>query len=230
MWSSVEGIGLIIEKQKSPIALLSSCHKSRFTSPRGEISKKRTTWRLCFLPDTTISLEDCLDHIGKGVVIPKDPELEGHPLWSNKFQWLPCNVSLPDGKKAYIDSYVNNLHPTEHRALYPVLEELIIRAVPLWNLVTQMNYHDKHSMDNGAWTNTVKGYRPKTQPPPRPKEEDEDLWNKDYLEYENFVWNETWYAENRVMLQPRPKYEGLKYPKEILDDHSSFLKGKAKKL
>lgn len=182
------------------------------------------------LPDTTISVEDCLDHIGKGVVIKKDPELEENPLWSNKFQWLPCNVSFPDDINAQIDSYVNNLHPLNHKALYPVLEELITRAVPLWNLVTQINYHGERNQGNRAMTNLIKGFKPKTQPPPRPKEEDEDEWDSDEVEREDFIWKHTWLMDNRVMLLPKPKYEGLQYPEEILQDPFSFLEGKPKQL
>jgi hypothetical protein len=58
-------------------------------------------------------------------------------LWSTRFQWLPCNVSFPDGENARLDSYINNLHPTDHKDLYKVIEELTTLVTPLWNIVYQ---------------------------------------------------------------------------------------------
>jgi hypothetical protein len=87
------------------------------------------------LPDSTINLEDCLESIGKGVVVPSP--CEDNDLWSDRFQWLPCNVSFPDGENAKIESYINNLHPRDHQGLYRVIEKIITKAVPLWNIVYQ---------------------------------------------------------------------------------------------
>jgi len=60
-------------------------------------------------------------------MIPDDPFL--HPGLVS-LQWLPTNVDFTDtGMK--ITSYVNNLHPGEHRALYDVLGQFVNAAVPL---------------------------------------------------------------------------------------------------
>jgi hypothetical protein len=41
-----------------------------------------------------------------------------------------------------IISYVNNLHPYEHRHLYDCLDKIIAAAIPLWNAVlTPLRYH-----------------------------------------------------------------------------------------
>ena len=95
------------------------------------------------LPDSTIDLDNCLEHIGKGVVVPS-PMTEDErknrgssKLWSDRFQWLPCNVSFPDGESARIDSYINNLHPKDHAKLYQVIEKIITKAVAFWNVVYQ---------------------------------------------------------------------------------------------
>ncbi|KAJ6128013.1 hypothetical protein N7471_009230 [Penicillium samsonianum] len=61
--------------------------------------------------------------------------------WSNRFQWLPCEVqfspassempnSTPDVR---ITSYVNNLHPDYNTELYRQLESLIAGSVSSWN-------------------------------------------------------------------------------------------------
>lgn len=65
------------------------------------------------------------------------PNEDNGSLWSHRFQWLPCNVSFPDGENAQIDSYINNLHPRDHADLYEVIEKIITKAVPFWNIVYQ---------------------------------------------------------------------------------------------
>lgn len=115
------------------------------------------------LPDSTTNLDDCLNKIGTGVVVPsplrqtaanrstqaagsnitrwlarnRAPNEDNGSLWSHRFQWLPCNVSFPDGENAQIDSYINNLHPRDHADLYEVIEKIITKAVPFWNIVYQ---------------------------------------------------------------------------------------------
>jgi hypothetical protein len=105
------------------------------------------------LPDSTITLDNSLSSIGKGVVVPSPvdqaeksdggSEYPGfRSLWSHRFQWLPCNVSFPDGENAEIDSYINNLHPQDHKDLYHIIEKIITKAVPFWNIVYQSaHYH-----------------------------------------------------------------------------------------
>ncbi|KAJ6438835.1 WD40 repeat 2 [Purpureocillium lavendulum] len=104
------------------------------------------------LPDRRVPLDDCLSYCGVGEVIPKpDPSEAGVykcrwyrndvNAYSTKFQWLPCDVSLDkprgDGDEAgpTIDSYINNLHPVEHAALYPVIQRFIKAALPAWDLL-----------------------------------------------------------------------------------------------
>ncbi|KAL4971183.1 hypothetical protein BDW66DRAFT_165992 [Aspergillus desertorum] len=56
--------------------------------------------------------------------------------YSNSFQWLPCEVEFAsngDMPNMRITSYVNNLHPHHHQALYAHLERLISCSVPSWN-------------------------------------------------------------------------------------------------
>lgn len=56
-------------------------------------------------------------------------------IWSRRFQWLPCEVSLDGKGGAEITSYVNNLHPRRHANLYTVLNKLLAKALPLWDTV-----------------------------------------------------------------------------------------------
>ncbi|KAK4863157.1 hypothetical protein LT330_001935 [Penicillium expansum] len=71
------------------------------------------------------------------VHIPTTPELHpttiGSSLWSNKFQWLPCEVKFEDeGKVVRIASYINNLHP-KHTKAYASIEQLISLSLEPWN-------------------------------------------------------------------------------------------------
>jgi hypothetical protein len=95
------------------------------------------------LPDKTVDRDNCIQNIGNGETVI-DPlikvsndfyGLRQANLYSKKFQWLPCNVSFPDGENAKIESYINNLHPQDYADMYEVIEQLITKAVPLWNLV-----------------------------------------------------------------------------------------------
>ncbi|OJK04635.1 hypothetical protein ASPACDRAFT_1884306 [Aspergillus aculeatus ATCC 16872] len=89
---------------------------------------------------------DGLQHpITPFTVLHRKPGLGGQEsCWSNRFQWLPCEVQFKDTATAHTDtdpmdiritSYVNNLHPVEHRQLYGHLEHLIARSIPSWNEV-----------------------------------------------------------------------------------------------
>lgn len=48
-------------------------------------------------------------------------------MWSRKFQWLPCEVEFTEstGIDVQITSYINNLHPTHHAAVYAAIEKII---------------------------------------------------------------------------------------------------------
>ncbi|KAG8631442.1 hypothetical protein KVT40_000582 [Elsinoe batatas] len=97
------------------------------------------------LTNESIGVEDALQHIGRGVVasLPPNDSTDSDDvfynrrfgsLWSHQFQWLPSEVSFTeDGVK--FDSYINNLHPQHHRALYPIIEKMLGFAVPLWDAV-----------------------------------------------------------------------------------------------
>lgn len=70
---------------------------------------------------------------GQGEVAPAH-NLNSH-FWSSRFQWLPCEVEFTGetGTDVRITSYINNLHPSKHRALYSTIEKLIGLSIPLWN-------------------------------------------------------------------------------------------------
>ncbi|KAJ5097265.1 hypothetical protein N7456_007986 [Penicillium angulare] len=94
------------------------------------------------LPDQVIDLDNCLGTTGQGEILEVSTESdayapsEDYEQYSKRFQWLPCDVKLSSAgaePECKIVSYINNLHPVEHRTLYGVIEEVIARTVPLWD-------------------------------------------------------------------------------------------------
>ncbi len=92
------------------------------------------------LEEGTVPLDGCVTYTGKGAVIPPyTPRSlvsggwgpQPPRLWGS-FQWLPAQVELAADGGAKITSYINNLHPAEHKALYSTLERIVSATVPLW--------------------------------------------------------------------------------------------------
>ena len=55
---------------------------------------------------------------------------------SAKYQWLPTDfVVSEDGDEATPSSYINNIHPIRHQALYPPISSIVARFVPLFEKV-----------------------------------------------------------------------------------------------
>ncbi|PYH42267.1 DUF4246 domain-containing protein [Aspergillus saccharolyticus JOP 1030-1] len=102
--------------------------------------------RTRILPDRILTVDDCLASSGVGDVLPV-PDDEGsqqplpkwrrfgipHKVYSQKFQWLPCDVEFAGEDDCRIVSYINNLHPRHHQRLYGLIEQVIARAIPQWN-------------------------------------------------------------------------------------------------
>ncbi|KAL0573733.1 hypothetical protein V5O48_008229 [Marasmius crinis-equi] len=147
------------------------------------------------------TLDDCLDKIGEGFDLPyPDPsELERwantfkgrpfHPLraadstkyWSTQHQWLPCEISFRDStsEDVEITSYINNLHPIRHRALYTVLEKIITKTIPLWN--DCLSYYDLERSarvsTGGQFRRFMRNGRVVRQPEPRAYEVFDPQWS-----------------------------------------------------
>ncbi|KAL4794973.1 hypothetical protein BDV19DRAFT_379114 [Aspergillus venezuelensis] len=96
------------------------------------------------LRDTLIGTDDCLMSAGHGKPIElynlQGPQQERRQNvnnlspYSQKFQWLPCNINFGNDGQCRIASYINNLHPTKYRDLYNVIENILDKTIPLWNV------------------------------------------------------------------------------------------------
>ncbi|MEV5910381.1 DUF4246 domain-containing protein [Streptomyces chartreusis] len=61
--------------------------------------------------------------------------------FSERFQWLPTDVDVTDEGDVVFRSYVNNVHPDEHRDLAGVLPDLFARLRPLLeNVLTDLRH------------------------------------------------------------------------------------------
>lgn len=160
--------------------------------------------RSTVLVEGTLPLNDCDTYIGQGDVVPvpqnKDLHVErfgGISTWayapqhfySQKYQWLPCEVAFRDHDKMEINSYINNLHPRDHQPLYKVIEQVIAKAVPMWNAcLARSDEHPPPRDDaDGEWI------EPEGERPRGIDEEDED---------EIYELDDEWRNEHRVLAMP----------------------------
>jgi hypothetical protein len=170
----------------------------------------------------TVPLKTCAEYIGKGEIgqRPNDEDLlnneppeyswsppELRKLYSGEFQWLPSEVVFGDGNTVNITSYVNNLHPSIHGQLYGCIENIIAKAMPMWEMTLQ------------STTEADKGPRIKIEHIPsyslpegqqRPKELNEDERDED--EDDDFDIDELdheWLMEHGIIEPPKcPEYTG----------------------
>lgn len=82
----------------------------------------------------------CLEWIGRGEVLEKILDEDKHKFGEEKFysdmyQWLPTDFQYFENGRCAFDSYINNLHPIEHKAMYPILEEILELFMPMFGEV-----------------------------------------------------------------------------------------------
>ncbi|KAI7550002.1 hypothetical protein KC331_g3454 [Hortaea werneckii] len=177
----------------------------------------------------TVPLKRCVEYIGKGEVIPQPSEAEVkfaeydrppasperreamHPeaAYSSRFQWLPCEVAFRGTDGAEIVSYINNLHPVKHSALYDVLGQVISKVVPMWDKCLR-------SASYSGATERIDGAKAHYTEPKPPSEEidrlvDQQTHPRDRgmsMQSRRDVAESRWVEAHRVLMQPEPnKYD-----------------------
>ncbi|KAG0238702.1 hypothetical protein BGW42_002568 [Actinomortierella wolfii] len=95
----------------------------------------------CFIAGRTRVTEEeaipPLDYVGRGKVLdsaPMNNDVDEH-YHSEKYHWLPTDFEISDEGKVHIKSYINNLHPIEHKDMYPVLGEIFERFLSMFEQV-----------------------------------------------------------------------------------------------
>lgn len=181
------------------------------------------------LRDRIIGIDDAIESMGQGEIIPvpEDPGPSRHELswniasrsdimprpYSSKFQWLPSDVYFrPDGT-AYFASYINNIHPTRDKTLYKVLEKLLDKMIPMWDMSltpikSPLHPRARIELQEVQYVEKNPG---KTEPKPveSPQEERGDY------EHRLRAWRRKWFKA----VQPEPtEFAPVGIPHEIMDD------------
>lgn len=170
------------------------------------------------LPNKLVPLEDCLLFTGQGDIVPIPPEgdtassrqgdsWEDLPdvLYSKRFQWLPCDVALRGVDDVAITSYINNLHPVQHKSLYGAIEKIIDKCLPMLEASvasTESRRSTRMTCEGPSWTYD-EGNRPSREDHPElvnpGDDEDDGPW-------EDFI--SEWEDENKEILLPPPEISG----------------------
>ncbi|KAG0359762.1 hypothetical protein BG005_000218 [Podila minutissima] len=82
-----------------------------------------------------------LSFIGQGETMDMAPMKGGidKSYYSKKYQWLPTDFTLSANGDVEFESYINNLHPVEHKELYPVLGKILAKFIPMFeDVLTDM--------------------------------------------------------------------------------------------
>lgn len=158
----------------------------------------------------TVSLDDCELWTGKGGIMPVPEhaatQIEMFPglspwrgrdsqhFYSTKFQWLPCEVAFADDQKGVkITSYINNLQPRKYKELYEVLEQVISRAIPMWNAT--LDSTERWRREPRINLDTVPWLDPEGERKPGEDETEDEGWELDA----------EWIREHRTLIPPEPK-------------------------
>ncbi|CAF1051946.1 unnamed protein product [Adineta steineri] len=131
----------------------------------------------CFVNQTTrvinernhlINLDDALKYIGLGQTIDinantslsnsqnKQQKLQKSYSQSNTYQWIPTEFNVSKDGRVKIESYINNLHPIQHKQLYQVIENICQHFIPLFSkvltdLIDNQNKPNRIIVDPYKW-------------------------------------------------------------------------------
>ncbi|KAG0286821.1 hypothetical protein BGZ97_007299 [Linnemannia gamsii] len=141
-----------------------------------------------------------MEHITAGKVLevapaPKSSALDSS-FYSKKYQWLPTDFTVSPEGKVKAKSYINNLHPGEHKDMYPVLEEILEKLLPMFE-ETLSEIEDFPDTRQNLWVDEEKWYEP--DPEFEPEEEDEADGGESSKESKVYV-NEDEYYRTRLPL------------------------------
>ncbi|KAJ2253773.1 hypothetical protein GGI13_002517 [Coemansia sp. RSA 455] len=103
-------------------------------------------------PEKVGEFPGSLDEWRKALHVGEDGESDYYlPIWdwrygtyvSEKFSWLPSEFRIDGNGAVTIESYINNLHPVKHAALYPVIARVFSKFLPLLEQVVTDLVHPR---------------------------------------------------------------------------------------
>ncbi|ANB04355.1 hypothetical protein SAM40697_0392 [Streptomyces ambofaciens] len=129
--------------------------------------------------------------------------------FSERFQWLPTDVDVSDDGEVVFRSYVNNLHPETHRALYSVLPDLLARMRPLWeNVLTDLRHPRplRIEADPYGW------YDSEPEHPDRSSYSDDGAYTEALRAWEEA--QDDWWENRRPVVPDAPAFTAPEVPDE----------------
>ncbi|KAH7337289.1 hypothetical protein B0J17DRAFT_616581 [Rhizoctonia solani] len=144
--------------------------------------------------DRTLSYpEDSDDRNPTAFQLRLKPPASGPYYWDNqdayyvskRFQWLPTDFEVSeDGKSVKSVSYINNLHPLEHKGLHKAIEGLIAAYIPLFERVLTDSIPKNNVIPertHNGYSYNDSGYK---ESPGEEDYEDSDEYDEAYKEWE----------------------------------------------
>ncbi|KAJ2886643.1 hypothetical protein H4R27_000506 [Coemansia aciculifera] len=111
------------------------------------------------------------------------------PYASDKFCWLPSEFRVDSDGATTIESYINNLHPRKHAALYPIVGSIFSKFVPmLEQAVTDLVHPRKERV-------IPRPYNWFQYNGPEPKDYDAEDYDEQLEQWE----------KNKIFIHPQPK-------------------------
>ncbi|RPD77171.1 hypothetical protein L226DRAFT_459562 [Lentinus tigrinus ALCF2SS1-7] len=97
---------------------------------------------------------------------------------SQRYQWLPTDFQVSPSGDATPLAYINNLHPTRHATLYPIIASILARFIPLFERVLSdmLSPEPPHAItvDPFRW------YKHEPEPPDWEEREEYEAWERKY--------------------------------------------------
>jgi hypothetical protein len=123
--------------------------------------------------------------------------------FSERFQWLPADVDVSDEGEVAFRSYVNNVHPEDHRELASVLPDLFARMLPLLeNVLTDLRHPRPPRIEADPY-----GWYDESQEPEEPEES--DFSDEEAYEEAMQAWEEAcddWWVNRRPNVPDAPVF------------------------
>ncbi|WPH04584.1 Hypothetical protein R9X50_00747600 [Acrodontium crateriforme] len=154
------------------------------------------------LSDQIVNLEDCSKFIGLGevILVPGSDDLKAYVkndhetpfpdvLYSQNFQWLPCEVAFREDDQVSITSYINNLQPEYNKPLYHAIEQVFAKALPML---------DESIRSGGEYRRPTRIEYSKAEYVDRGLKRDMKI---------NYSANDRFEQANRRLVQPEPREE-----------------------